>query len=165
MSLKSWLENAPSHASSRQWAWHHVQYSQGSWFCSFSFIPLCSAMFTDAPTVPPPIEIGLALTPRTLNWSRMLSTPSVCRAFPTHLINPSASAFTGTSSERYLTHDLISCGDLPGCSTGPTPIHLPHYLHQWVVGLRPWQRHLHHSLFMHVCTVLCITRRLWAIGK
>ena len=129
MSLASWKMHLYTQAQGDE---HNTTSSTARRAPFAAFIPLCSAMFTDTPFVPLPIRIGLPLTPRTLNWSRMLSTPSVCRAFLTHLINPSASAFAGTSSKRYLTHDPISCTESSWVQSGPTPVHLWQYLHQWI---------------------------------
>ena len=91
---------------SRQWAKHEAQKSQGICRCSFSLIPFCAAMFTEAPSVPPPMSIGLL--PKTLSLLSTLSTPRAFSVCWRHTIRPSISAFLGTLMLKYLAKDLAS---------------------------------------------------------
>lgn len=70
------------------------------------FIPLwCDVIWC---SILPTSKDWLPSSPRTLALSRMLSMPRIFKASLRHLSNPSACAFVGIFSEKYLAHDLLS---------------------------------------------------------
>ena len=98
MCLKSWLERAFLHASSKQCAKHHAQNIQGHICCSFPIIPFCLDTFTGAPSVPPPIKSGLPS--RTLALSRIFVIPNSFGALPRYSISSLESAFFCSCKEK-----------------------------------------------------------------